>query len=72
MPPTNRTGEEPILGLGTQAIGQAIVSSDSVLTGREVDDDTLRFQELGEEVSKLVESDPEGTAALLRRWVVET
>jgi flagellar biosynthesis/type III secretory pathway M-ring protein FliF/YscJ len=37
-----------------------------------VDDDTLRFQELGEEVSKLVESDPQGTAALLRRWVEET
>ena len=34
--------------------------------------DTLRFQELGEEVSKLVESDPEGAAALIRRWVEES
>ncbi len=63
--------DEPMLNMGSQAIGQALVSSDSVLTGREVDDDTLRFQELGEEVSKLVESDPQGTAALLRRWVEE-
>jgi flagellar biosynthesis/type III secretory pathway M-ring protein FliF/YscJ len=64
--------EEPMLNVGSQTIGKAIVSSDSVLTGREVDEDTLRYQELGEEVSKLVESDPEGTAALLRRWVEES
>jgi len=66
------TSDEPMLNLGPHTVGQALVSSESVLTGREVDDDPLRFQELGEEVSKLVESDPEGTAALLRRWVEET
>lgn len=70
--PPPRSEHEPTLNVGSQTIGQALVSSDSVLTGREVDDDTLRFQELGEEVSKLVESDPEGTAALLRRWVEES
>lgn len=69
-PPANEN--EPTLNVGAQTIGQALVSSESVLTGREVDDDTLRFQELGEEVSKLVESDPQGTAALLRRWVEES
>lgn len=69
--PAASASDEPMLNLGPQTVGQALVSSDSVLTGREVDDDTLRFQELGEEVSKLVERDPEGTAALLRRWVEE-
>ena len=64
-------GAEPVLNSGLPPIGQAVVASDSILTGREVDDDTLRYQELGEEVSKLVESDPEGTAALIRRWVEE-
>lgn len=69
--PPPPAGEEPILNVGPHPIGQAVVSSESVLTGREVDDDTLRFRELGEEVSKMVESDPEGTAALIRRWVEE-
>jgi flagellar biosynthesis/type III secretory pathway M-ring protein FliF/YscJ len=72
MAPPPASESEPTLNVGAQTIGQALVSSDSVLTGREVDDDTLRFQELGDEVAKLVESDPEGTAALLRRWVEET
>lgn len=69
--PATPSGDEPTLNVGSHTIGKALVSSDSVLMGREVDEDTLRFQELGEEVSKLVESDPEGTAALLRRWVEE-
>jgi len=69
--PGSSATQEPILSSGAAPIGQAVVSSDSVLTAREVDDDTLRYQELGEEVSKLVESDPEGTAALIRRWVEE-
>ena len=72
VPYPSPSGEEPMLTVGSQTIGKALVSSDSVLTGREVDEDTLRYQELGEEVSKLVESDPEGTAALLRRWVEES
>lgn len=60
--------EEPILSVGSHAVGQAEVSA-SFLTGREVDDDTLRYQELSREVSKLVQQDPEGAAELVRRWI---
>lgn len=60
--------QEPILSVGSQTVGQAEVSA-SFLTGREVDDDTLRYQELSREVSKLVQQDPEGAAELVRRWV---
>jgi len=60
--------DEPILTVGPQPVGQ-VSASETMLTGREVDDDTLRFQELGTEVSKLVEADPEGAAQLIRRWI---
>lgn len=62
------SADEPVLSVGADAIGQA-AASETMLTGREVDDDTLRFQELGTEVSKLVEADPEGAAQLIRRWI---
>jgi flagellar biosynthesis/type III secretory pathway M-ring protein FliF/YscJ len=62
--------DEPLLAAGSSAIGKAALS-ESLLIGREVDDDTLRYQELTEEVSKLVEADPEGAAELIRRWMDE-
>lgn len=62
--------EEQVLTVGRQPVGQAEVSG-SLLTGQEVDDETLRYQELGREVSKLVEDDPESTAQLIRRWIQE-
>ncbi|MEK6675104.1 MAG: flagellar M-ring protein FliF C-terminal domain-containing protein [Planctomycetota bacterium] len=65
------TGDEPLLAVGPQTIGQA-ASSDGFLVGREVDDDSLRFAELSAEVSKMVEEDPAGAADMLRRWVDET
>ena len=60
--------DEPLLASGPSAVGKA-AASESLLIGREVDDDTLRYQELGEEVAKLVEADPEGAAELIRRWM---
>jgi flagellar biosynthesis/type III secretory pathway M-ring protein FliF/YscJ len=68
----NQAGEEPILTVGPHPIGQAAVASGSVLMGREVNVEMLRYQELGDEVSKLVESDPEGTAQLIRRWIEDS
>jgi flagellar biosynthesis/type III secretory pathway M-ring protein FliF/YscJ len=59
------------LTVGAGPVGEAEVSQ-SMLTGKEVDPQVLRFQELGSEVSKMVERDPEGAAALIRRWVEET
>jgi flagellar biosynthesis/type III secretory pathway M-ring protein FliF/YscJ len=62
---------EPLLAAGASAVGKASLS-ESLLVGREVDDDTLRYQELGEEVAKLVEADPESAAELIRRWMDES
>lgn len=62
--------EEAILEVGPSTVGQAGIS-ESMLQGKEVDSTTLRYQELGTEVSKMVEEDPEGTAELVRRWLTE-
>lgn len=69
-PESEVTGPEPILTVPYGPVGQA-AASETFLTGREVDDETLRYQELGTEVSKLVEADPEGAAQLIRRWVAD-
>ena len=61
-------GDENALAVEDGMIGQA-ETSESWLAGHEVDADTLRFQELGQEVSKMVKDDPEGTADLVRRWI---
>lgn len=60
--------DEPLLATGAGAVGKA-GRSESLLVGRELDDDTLRYQELNEEVARLVEADPEGAAELIRRWM---
>lgn len=59
-----------ILEVGSAPIGQAEVS-EGALTGKEVDPETLRYQELGTEVSKMINDDPVGTAELIRRWLNE-
>ena len=61
---------EALLAVGPRTIG-TVEASDSLLTGREVDEETLRYQEMGEEVGKVVEQDPDGAAELLRRWIGE-
>lgn len=61
-------GEEPFLAVGPGTVGQA-QRSESMLTGHEVDEGTLRYQELNEEVTKLVKDDPRAAAELLRRWI---
>ena len=60
-------GDEEVLKVGTKPVGQA-AASESLLVGREVDDEALRYAELSEEVSKLVREDAEGAAAMIRRW----
>ncbi len=60
--------DEPILTVGHGAIGQAS-ASETMLAGREVDENTMRYQEIGEEVARLVEADPTSAAQLLQRWV---
>ena len=60
--------EDVDMSLGPLAVGQAELSG-SVLTGREVDENTLRHHELSEEVARMVTADPKGAAELIRRWV---
>jgi|GEM_PF-2183512 len=64
-------GHEQVLTVGAHPVGKATVS-ESLLVGQEVDDNTLRYQELGQEVSKLVEEDPQGAAELIRRWMEDS
>ena len=59
------------LAVGPLPVGQAEVS-ESMLTGKELDPDTLRYQELGHEVAKMVDSDPAGSAELIRRWLEDS
>jgi flagellar biosynthesis/type III secretory pathway M-ring protein FliF/YscJ len=53
---------------GLTPVGQAEMP-DGMLEGQEVDDDTLRFKQLGEQVSRMVDDSPQVAADLLRRWV---
>jgi len=60
--------DESVLNVDGRTIGQAALS-ESFLTAKEVDDDTVRHHELSEEVSRMVQEDPEGAANLIRRWI---
>lgn len=53
-----------------ELVGTAEVSQDA-LEGREVSPDLLRNRNLIEQVGRLVDRDPHGSAELLRRWVQE-
>jgi len=71
-PDVSPVSEEEVVSLavGSMPVGRAEVS-ESMLTGKELDPDTLRYQELGQEVARMVDSDPEGSADLIRRWLEE-
>ena len=60
--------DEGVFTVGPFPVGEAAVSA-ALLAGREVGEETLRYEELGTEVAKMVESDPSATADLLRRWI---
>ena len=59
------------LKVGSEAVGQAETSG-SLLAGQEIDPESLRFQEIRQEVSKMAREDPTGSADLIRRWVQES
>ena len=62
--------EDSVLSVGGRPVGQAEVT-ESLLAGKEVDANALRYQEFGKEVTKMVEENPDGAAELLRRWIDE-
>ncbi|HUU83406.1 MAG TPA: hypothetical protein VM243_07880 [Phycisphaerae bacterium] len=47
---------------------QSAKATEGFLVGQEVDEDTLRFQNLSDQVSTMVEENPETAADLIRRW----
>ena len=63
-----RVEMEEVMTVDHGPVGQAELSK-SLLSGQELEPEALRFQELGAEVSKMVEKDPEGSAGLVRRWM---
>ena len=48
---------------------QSAKATEGFLVGQEVDDNTLRFHNLSDQVSSMVEENPEAAADLIRRWV---
>ena len=46
-------------------------ATEGYLVGQEVDEDTVRYQNLSQQVSKMVEEDPQGAAELIRQWMSE-
>jgi len=71
LPPEMRKGQEfeqeELLSVSGGPVGKA-AASEGLLVGQEVDEQTLRFTQLGAQVSKMVETDPETAAELIRRW----
>jgi len=62
------TGGDRVLRIPGGAVGEA-ESPDGLLQGEEVDEGTLKFKQLGEQVSRMVEDSPQVAADLLTRWV---
>jgi len=60
-------GLPPQLEGGSDLIGEAD-ESDSAMAGIEVDDAVIQIQQLRDQVSELISSDPEAAASLVERW----
>lgn len=65
--PRDQESEE-ILRVPGGPVGKAAIS-DSVLIGREIDDETLRLNQLGEQVSKMIQDDPKSAVEMIKHWV---
>jgi flagellar biosynthesis/type III secretory pathway M-ring protein FliF/YscJ len=61
-------GMETEVFVAGSPVGEAQVT-EGLLVGREVDEDAVRAQQVVEQVSQLIEDDPDTAAALVRRWV---
>ncbi len=62
---TNAAG---VLHIPSAVMGEAEMP-EGMLIGQEVDEDALRFKQLGEQVSRMVDDAPQVAADLLKRWV---
>jgi flagellar M-ring protein FliF len=61
--------EEPeTLTVGSPPIGEA-EAREQLLVGREIDESTLRVQQVVDQVADLIKSDPKSSATILQRWI---
>jgi flagellar biosynthesis/type III secretory pathway M-ring protein FliF/YscJ len=58
----------PILVAGEGLAGEAS-TGDAMLSGMELDDDAVQTQQMLEQVSTMVKENPDGAAALVKRWL---
>ncbi len=56
------------LDSGEDVFGEAN-SGEAVLTGIELDDETLQSRKMVDEVSMMIKENPENAAALVKRWM---
>ena len=66
-----KSGPEEILRVGAGPVGQA-EESDGMLVGREIDDATIRHQQLAEQIAQMVGEHPKQAAELVRHWAEAT
>lgn len=66
---TRRTIEE-LLTVEGGPVGKA-QPTEPILEGREVDEQTLKSQQIIEQVNSLVKDDPDAVASMLRKWIEE-
>ncbi|MCL2647872.1 MAG: hypothetical protein FWD61_12805 [Phycisphaerales bacterium] len=66
-----RKGEPGQLDVTEDVIGEAN-EGDAVLTGIELDDETLQSRKLVDEVSTMIKENPENAASLVKRWLAKS
>lgn len=64
---TEHSEDEP-LSVAARPVGMAAPTEGASLVGKEIDDDALRGDEMTQQVSRLVEENPNAVARLIRRW----
>lgn len=62
------SGMDADVFVAASPVGEAQVS-EGLLVGREVDENAVRAQQVVEQVSQLIDDDPDTAAALVKRWV---
>jgi flagellar biosynthesis/type III secretory pathway M-ring protein FliF/YscJ len=66
-----RKGSDPgALDVGEDVFGEA-GAGEAVLTGIELDDETLQSRKMVDEVSTMIKENPENAASLVKRWIVK-
>ena len=69
--PPQPTGPAPVLPAGEPLAGEA-ASGDPMLDGMELNEDAVRAQQMVDQVSTMVHENPDGAAALVKRWLNRT